>query len=384
MPSWAVDEVVEHWPACCGCGHVFAEANRVAVRSPARHQVEELPQISVILVEHQCQRARCPGCGVERSGVLPAEVAGSMFGPRFQAAVATLAVRNRVSRRDTVELCAELFGARISAGSVDRILTRAGDALELPYEQLHAKLLASRHLNADETGWRLQGQRQTLWGGFTDKLAVYRIAEDRHEDRARDLLDGHQGVVTSDRWWAYNHLPLHRRQICWSHLQRDFTAQAEGLGAENEFGEAGLRVCDELFWAWEIYQHTHQRKELKRRIQQLRRELKPLLRQYSGKAPRYKRTRGLARNLLKVWPSLWTFSNKRGVEPTNNHAERALRGAVIYRKLSLGSQSEDGERRIERLLSASTTCRLQRRSLFEYLSELLAAQSRGDPIPKLA
>jgi transposase len=384
LPSWAVDEIVEHWPARCGCGHVFAEGDRVAVRSPARHQVEELPQISVVLVEHQCQRARCPGCGSESTGELPVEVAGSAFGPRFQAAVATLAVRNRISRRDTVELCDELFGARISIGTVDRILTRAGDALELPYQQLHRELLSSRHLNADETGWRLQGRRRTLWGAFTDKIAVYQIAADRHEDRARELLDGHQGVVTSDRWWAYNHLPLARRQICWSHLQRDFTAQAEGLGAEKEFGEVGLSVCDELFWAWEIYQHTHQRTELKRRIRLLRRELKPILRQYSGKAPRYKRTRGLARNLLKVWPALWTFAERRGVEPTNNHAERGLRGAVIYRKLSLGSQSEAGERRIERLLSASTTCRLQHRSLFEYLSELLAAQSRGDPVPQLA
>jgi transposase len=189
--------------------------------------------------------------------------------------------------------------------------------------------------------------------------------------------------VTSDRWWAYNHLPLTRRQICWSHLQRDFTAQAEGLAAEHEFGQAGLRVCDELFWAWEIYQHTGERQELKRRIRALRRELKPILRQYARKTPANKRTRGLARNLLKVWPALWTFANKQGVQPTNNHAERALRGAVIYRKLSLGSQSQQGERRIERLLSASTTCRLQHRSLFSYLSELLTAQSRGDPIPRL-
>jgi transposase len=72
------------------------------------------------------------------------------------------------------------------------------------------------------------------------------------------------------------------------------------------------------------------------------------------------------------------------VQPTNNHAERSLRGAVIYRKLSLGSQSEQGKRRIERLLSASITCRLQRRSLFAYLSELLAAHARGDPAPSPA
>jgi transposase len=92
----------------------------------------------------------------------------------------------------------------------------------------------------------------------------------------------------------------------------------------------------------------------------------------------------LARNLLKAWPALWTFAAHTGVEPTNNHAERALRSAGIYRKLSLGSQSEGGERRIERLLSAHTTCRLQRRSLFDYLAELFAAHARGDPVPLLA
>jgi transposase len=92
----------------------------------------------------------------------------------------------------------------------------------------------------------------------------------------------------------------------------------------------------------------------------------------------------MARNLLKLWPALWTFARRNGVEPTNNHPERSLRGAVIYRKLSLGSQSELGERHIERLLSASVTCRLQRRSLFAYLSELLAAHARGDPVPSLA
>jgi hypothetical protein len=119
-------------------------------------------------------------------------------------------------------------------------------------------------------------------------------------------------------------------------------------------------------------------------IRALRRELKPILRQYRGKAPHYKRSRGLARNLLKAWPALWTFADRPGVTPTNNHAERGLRGAVIYRKLSLGSQSHQGERRIERLLSTSITCRLQRRSLFAYLAELLDNHARGDPLPKLA
>ena len=89
-------------------------------------------------------------------------------------------------------------------------------------------------------------------------------------------------------------------------------------------------------------------------------------------------------NLLKAWSALWTFAKHGGVQPTSNHTERALRSAVIYRKLSLGSQSEDGEQRIARLLSAHTTCRLQHRSLFAYLTDAITAHARGDPVPLLS
>jgi transposase len=271
-----------------------------------------------------------------------------------------------------------------STGSVEAILQRAGDALAEPYDELLTAVRGARHVNMDETGWRLQGDRRFLWGAFSPRHAVMRIVADRHADRVGQLLGASTAIVTSDRWRAYDQLPLARRQLCWAHLKRDFAAHAEGLGAEREFGEHGLRICHELFWAWEIYQHTGERSELKRRIHGLRRELKPILRHYAAKAPRNKRTRGLARNLLKAWPALWTFAAVKGVQPTITHAERALRGAVIYRKLALGSQSERGERRLERLLSAHTTCRVQRRSLHAYLVDLLSAHARGDPIPLLA
>jgi hypothetical protein len=82
--------------------------------------------------------------------------------------------------------------------------------------------------------------------------------------------------------------------------------------------------------------------------------------------------------------SAWLLSLSRYRDKTNNHVERALRGAVIARKLSLGSQSTGGERRTERLLSAHITCRLQRRSLHAYLVDLLSAHARGDPAPLLS
>ena len=191
--------------------------------------------------------------------------------------------------------------------------------------------------------------------------------------------------MTSDRWWAYATCRLARRQLCWSHLQRDFTAHAEGLAAEKEFGEAGLELCERVFWAWEVFQHTDDRPELKRTIRQLQRDIRadhPRLRHKKSAQqalPRHgtQPPEGLAR-------AMDLRQHHDGVQPTNNHAERALRGAVIYRKLSLGSQSETGERRIERLLSASITCRLQHRSLFAYLTDLLTAHARGDPTPSLA
>jgi transposase len=383
LPTAAVDEVVVHWPTRCGCGHEFAADDLVAVGSPVRHQVEELPRLAVTVTEHQCPRVRCPGCGKRRRAELPADVAASAFGPRLQAAVAVLSVRNRVSRRDVVELCEQLFGARISSGTVDAILLHVSDVLAEPDADLLERVRGAKALNMDETGWRTAGERRALWGAFTCRHAIVRVRADRHEDHARELLADSTAIVTSDRWWAYSHLPLKRRQICWAHLRRDFKAHADGIGAEKAFGEHGLRICEELFWSWEIFQHTRDRRELKRRIRALRRDFKPILRTYSGKAPRYKHCRGMARNLMKAWPALWTFADHRGVEPTNNHAERALRGPVIYRKLSLGTQSADGEQRIERLLSVHTTCRLQRRPLHDYLIDALTAHSRGDPVPLL-
>jgi transposase len=384
QPLDRVDEVVEHWPERCGCGRVFGERERLAVGEPARHQVTELPPISVVVTEHRLQRACCPGCGKTVRADLPGGIAAGAFGPRLEAAVATLSVRNRVSRRDLVELADELFGVGLSTGTVDAIVQRAGEALESPYQGLVEHIRSAPAVNLDETGWRLRGRKRTIWGAFTTTAALLRIAPDRHERELVELI-GEQfaGIACSDRWWTYNRFAPEHRQVCWSHLVRDFTAHADGMAAQKELGEAGLGVAEALFDAWTIFKHDGNRRALKRRVAPLKRELRALLETNATKHARNRYTKTIAGNLLKLWPALWTFSEIDGVEPTNNHAERGLRGAVIYRKLSLGSQSNQGEHTIERLLSASITCRLQKRSLFAYLTELLTNRARGDPAPAL-
>jgi transposase len=381
-----VDEVVEHWPERCrSCAHVFTERELVEAAKPWRHQIAELPAIAVSVTEHRLHRVRCPRCAARTGAELPGEAPRSSFGPRLQAAVVTLAVRNRVSRRDTTELARELFGLELSTGSVDAIVQRTGEALAAPHTRLEQEIKSAPVVNIDETGWKTAGGNRTLWGALTARTAVFRIAAGRHAFEAKTLLgERFAGIVCSDRWRGYDYVDPTRRQLCWAHLLRDFTAHSEGMAEQQRFGGDGVQIARELFAAWDSYQADCDRARLQAQTASLQRKLRQLLEHATRKSPRTKYHRQFANNLLNRWPALWTFTHTDGVEPTNNHAERGLRGAVIYRKLSLGSQSDQGERTIERLLSASVTCRLQQRSLFAYLTNVLTTSIRGDPIPALA
>jgi transposase len=385
FPIERVTEVVDHWPPRCPCGHVFGGEEREPAGSPARHQVAELPPLAVEISEHRLQRLCCPDCGRTVRAELPTEVPRGCFGPKLEAAIAVLTVRNRLSRRQLVELMEELFGCPIAVGTIDAILSRAGKTLEPVYEELLEQTRAAGALNVDETGWYLGGEPRTLWGAFSKQTAVLRIAPDRGKQHLHGIIgDDFTGIVGSDRFSAYNSLEPQRRQVCWSHLRRDFTFHADlGSGPQEAFGLDGLEVTWNVFQAWKQFQHDGDRAALRRRVEAIKEQMRPLL-EWGSTGKRQRHVRALAKNLLKLWPALWTFADVADVEPTNNAAERGLRAAVIYRKLSLGSRSQQGERTIERLLSVDQTCRLQRRSLYAYVSDALTAKARGDPIPALA
>ena len=385
LPEDQIDEIVDHFPAACeGCGREFGGDERQPTRRFGRHQVAELPPITVIHYEHRTHHLRCPCCGKRTAAKLPQAVAGCRFGPGLQAAVVTLTARNRVSRRGMSELAADLFGLGLSVGAVDAICQRTAATLARPHEQLVETVLCAPALNVDETGWFTAHEGRTLWTATTPEAAIFRIAADRHRERLKELIGDFKGILGSDRWWAYDHIDPESRQACHEHLKRDFQRHAEGLAEQKEFGLAGLELNKRLFKVWHSFEAHSDRGRLQCEMAPIQEQLRALVEHGARKSKRCRLHRRFAANLLKIWPALWTFVTVEGVEPTNNSAERALRGPVIYRKLSHGTQSEDGERFIERALSASVTCRLQHRSLFAYLRELLTANARGDPLPMLA
>jgi len=379
-----VDEVVDHYPTeCRGCGHEFGGAEKTPRSGAGRHQVAELPPVAVRYIEHRTHRLRCPGCKKRTRAVLGV-VGESAFGPGLQAALVTLTIRNRVSRRDLRELAGDLFQVGVSTGALDAICQRASRLLAAPHQQLVAYALGSGAINVDETGWFLKGENRTMWTAATPDAAVFRITSDRHCDRLTELIGPcFDGVVTSDRWWAYNILDPEQRQACWSHLIRDFRRHSEGLTHQKAFGLAGLALTGRVFAVWHAHASHHDRGRLAREMQPVQDELRALLEQGGGKSKLNRFHRVFSNNLLKIWAALWTFVTTPGVEPTNNAAERALRGPVIARRLSYGNQSDNGETFTERALSASVTCRLQRRSLHHYLSQLFTAHQHGRALPVL-
>ena len=290
LPLERVDELLEHWPERCqACAHPFGEGERLDAAAVQRHQVAELPPIVVTVSEHRLHRLRCPVCAAQTRAELPAGVPSAAFGPRLQAAVATLVVRNRVSRRDTVELVSELFGLELSTGSVEAIVQRTGEALAEPQARLHEQIRSAPAVNVDETGWRLRGGKRTLWAALSSRAALFRIAPDRHEREAKALLgEDFRGIACSDRWWAYDYLEPERRQLCWAHLVRDFTAHSEGLGVQKAFGQAGLAIAARLFEAWQDYQRDGDRARLRERVSPLKDELRTLLEHAARKSTKTK------------------------------------------------------------------------------------------------
>jgi transposase len=126
---------------------------------------------------------------------------------------------------------------------------------------------------------------------------------------------------------------------------------------------------------------TLRRTDFQTAMQPIPMEVGDLLRE--GAALACDKTRHTCENLLKMEVALWTFGRVVGVEPTNNSAERGLRRAVLWRRRSFGTQSEDGSHFVERILTAVTTLRQQNRDVLDYLTEACAAAMRGDQAPSL-
>ena len=349
---------------------------------PLRHQVWELPKIKPQVTEYQLHRLECETCGETTCAPLPVGVPQGQSGPRLMAFTALLMAYYRQSKRRTAEFLTTLLGQPCCAALTVKIQARVTAAARPAYEELAAKLPTEEHINADETATKEQNGKAWLWTFVARMFTVFAVRATREATAVDQLLTAaFRGIVTCDR--AKMYWRAGRLQWCWAHLKRDFQALIDrGDNQAKRLGYDLRRMTCKLFEHWGNYRDgTISRAAFVRRMASVRREVERLL--LRGTASGNKSLVGMCRELYEHRDWLWTFVRCEGVEPTNNAAERALRHAVIWRKLSFGTQSAAGSRFVETMLTVIETCRQQHRNAFDYLTAAVEAHLAGQPAPSL-
>ncbi len=380
LPVDEVDELIPLVPARCGgC----AASLRGRDDAPLRHQVTELPPITPFITEYQCHALTCARCGTTTRAALPAGVHRGAFGVRLTCLVALLTGRYRLSKRMTQELLSSVLGVELALGSVSKLEQQMSGALEKQVEEARSYVREQDIAHLDETGWREALKKAWLWVAVTTQVTVFLVSQSRGSKVAKQLLgEDFTGFLVTDRWSAYGWADLHLRQLCWSHLERDFQGFVDRGGEGGPIGEALLKQKEKMFeWWHRVRDGTLKRDDFMKQMREVEREVGRLLRKAAVcTSPK---TAGMAAEILKLEPALWTFTQVEGLEPTNNAAERAIRPAVLWRKGSFGTHSAAGSRFVERMLTVVATLRQQKRHVLEHLTASYDAYLRSESAPSL-
>ena len=367
IPIEQVDQIVPLRPTNCrACGGRLSGNDE----TPLRHQVWELPPIKPSVTEYQRHRLTCECCQTTTCASLPEDVSDSQAGPRLTALAAILMSCFRLSKRQTELFFESVLSVPASTGWLVKLQTRATHTLRPAYDELHAAVHQETRLGIDETPFKQCSQRVWMWVFVAVQFTVFCIRGSRKRDELDATLGNkYEGIVTSDRAKMYHH--LEHVQYCWAHLKRDFQSVADAHHeTARQIGQALIAQTGKLF-----RQHTRYRDgtltfaELKRSLSGVREEVEALL--LRGLKCDHRKTSGMCQELCYNKARLWTFLEHEDVAPTNNHSERALRSAVIWRKLSFGTQSKSGSHFVETLLTILETCRRQNKNTIEYITDAL-------------
>ena len=365
IPTEQCDKVIPLKPdECRRCGTKLSGCDH----EPLRHQVYELPEIQPIITEYQRHRLRCPGCGETTCAELPAGAPRGGSGPKLIAFVALLMACFRQSKRRTSLFVETILNIPCCPSLTVKHQALATAALRPAYEELVAVLPSQTQLNGDESPTKEGSIKSWLWTFVAGTFTVFALRGSRAATAISELLgESFAGVMSCDR--AKMYWQCGRLQWCWAHLKRDFQALIDDSDHQvKRLGHDLMRPTKELFRHWSRCRDgTLTRRGFERLMKPIRHEIDSLLLRgaFSGNP----RLTGMCWELVDHRDWLWTFLEVEGVEPTNNAAERALRHAVIWRKLSFGTQSAAGSRFVETLLTTIETCRQQDRNVFEFVTQ---------------
>ena len=357
-------QVVKIKPDRCRCGS--CRMKHGSLEPFYTHQCIELPKIKMDVTHYVLHRATCGRCGKTINSRLPQQHR-SGFGPRLSAMIAELSGNHGASRQTVQSFCHSVLDIPISTGAIQNVIDRASAAIEPIYAHI-GKVARSRPVNhIDETSWLQSGALKWLWTMANEKVTYFKVHPNRSKKAFESLIEDWKGILVSDDYNAYKNW-VNRRQTCLAHLIRQAKALSERKDESiSRFGK-NLLTQLRLLCSWAHAPPSE------KQWSEFYSGLVLLLILFEGADDDAGR---LARRVGQEMDSLWVFLEQNGVEPTNNRAERALRFGVLWRKRSNGTQSDKGNRWVERILSLKQTCRQRALAPFPIFADAISAYFQG-------
>ena len=332
-----IDCHVEHrLPVCPCCQGQLTRTERKRTRL-----VEDIPEgLKSEVTEHTIHRDWCPKCKKQVEPVVPDALPGCTLGHRTTVLSAWLHYGLGNTTSQIVEIFNGHLWLKISEGGLSEIWHRLAEILRPWHEQIHQRCLKASVLHADETGWRNNGLLCWMWCFACADATFYLIHAKRgHEALRVFFTEAFEGVLVTDFWKAYD-VVTQRRQKCWPHLLRELSAIDDGMETSDDWPEFSKKL-------WRIYGDAVR---LEAGIESIEQDT------YDGRVARLHarivdlataawtnpHARRLAKRLHEYGEDLLRFLDTEGVPRTNNKAEREIRPAVLMRKVSQGSASDQG------------------------------------------
>jgi transposase-like protein/transposase len=349
-----IDEIKEHkLDKCPICGGIVSDTQEIRERI-----VEDIEQPKTKNTKHLIHRCYCKNCDKIVEAEFYDALPNARFGLKLMLLVLILKLDCRIPSNKVTSILSSVFGIKLSDGEIYNILRQLSEALGDYYSEIEKRIKEALIKNIDETSWRVNGKNNWLWIFINKEVALYVVDKKRSSKVPIKILGNQEGkTIIEDRFSAYNELARVsgcEQQLCWAHLLRNSKDLAEHYREAKyihkrmkyiyEKAKAGEKKEQLLHWMELIASRTYRSTEV------------------------FKFVKSVCRNHRE---NLFRFVDNPEIDSTNNRAERGLRHAVVIRKISNGSRSEDGAEITARLLSVLQTMKLQEVNPFNGAMDLL-------------
>jgi hypothetical protein len=350
-------QVIPAPQSCPDCGSAFT-----GIGTTRERVVEDIVLVRpTVITKYLIERRWCPKCRAYHEDSVTAALPGHRLGLHVLLFVVYQKVALGLSYTKIRQELQIYFGLTISAGELPSMVAEVAALFGPAYARLLELMRQQAAIHIDETSWRVEGVPHWLWVFVNDVVALYVVSRSRGSKVPQALLGpDFDGVVISDFFSAYSPLDVEKAK-CWAHLLRASHDNAKGQDSDSERARFH-RSLHELFVEMGLALEQVQAEEAGR--ERVYEDMRNKLWCFARQQYHTWQCRQLAERIVKYLDDLLLWLKDPVVDPTNNAAERALRGAVVTRKTSFGSRSKRGAHAFARMLSIIMTWERQGKDFF--------------------